>query len=266
MSAETALASVLTQLAIIKNDAGKFFIPNVINSLGNMTPGEGYKLYLNADATLIYPNGSALAKQGIRTAVTRTMRPAHFKFRARTGESHSVVIHSLRIHGQQPETGDEVGLFTADGLCVGAGVWQGSGVTGIAAWADDERTEAVDGFREGEEILFRFWDTGEDREIPLKAAFTQGSGIFANAPFTVVDLESADVPSTFSLAQNYPNPFNAGTVISYRLSRAAGVVLKVYNLFGEEVQTLVDEKKKAGSDKVNWDGRNYLGKAVHSGI
>ena len=55
MNVETALASIVSSLAIVKNDAGKFFIPGVINTLGNMTPKKGYKLYTNNSTTLVFP-------------------------------------------------------------------------------------------------------------------------------------------------------------------------------------------------------------------
>ncbi len=263
---ETALASILSNLDIIKNDKGDFFIPNLLNNLGNMTPGEGYKLYLKSDATLIYPQSMSLAKTSAITPVTQIMRPQHFKFRARTGESYSVVIYSLKVHGQALEKGDEIGIFTTAGLCVGAGVWDGSGALGISAWVDDDRTDELDGYRTGEEMRFKFWDRDIGQEIDLNATFTKSSGKFADEAFAVVELESVEVPTNFSLAQNYPNPFNAGTVISYHLPEAGRVELKLYNLLGEEIRALVDAEKAAGSHMVNWDGLDNIGKSVPSGI
>ncbi|MCL6099457.1 MAG: laminin G [Bacteroidetes bacterium] len=58
--------------------------------------------------------------------------------------------------------------------------------------------------------------------------------------------ESEDLPGEFQLYQNYPNPFNPETVISYRLSAAGNVSLKVYDILGREVATLVHEYQTAG--------------------
>jgi hypothetical protein len=62
-----------------------------------------------------------------------------------------------------------------------------------------------------------------------------------------------NVPAATSLGQNYPNPFNATTTIPFDLSTDANVSLKVYNLAGQMVETLVDGSMNAGHHTVNWD-------------
>ncbi|MDP2209798.1 MAG: T9SS type A sorting domain-containing protein [Bacteroidota bacterium] len=62
------------------------------------------------------------------------------------------------------------------------------------------------------------------------------------------------VPSVFALNQNYPNPFNPATVISWQLAVGNYTTLKVYNLLGNEVATLVNGYKAAGSHQVTFDG------------
>ena len=70
-----------------------------------------------------------------------------------------------------------------------------------------------------------------------------------------------ELPETFALHQNYPNPFNPGTVIRYQLPVDGLVVLKVYNLLGQEVATLVNQQQSAGYHEVFFEGR-----ALTSGI
>ncbi|TFB11225.1 T9SS type A sorting domain-containing protein [Candidatus Marinimicrobia bacterium MT.SAG.2] len=69
------------------------------------------------------------------------------------------------------------------------------------------------------------------------------------------------VPEKYELSQNYPNPFNPETVIRYSIPKAEEVSLVVYNLIGEEVAHLIDERKPAGSYTVKWNASN-----ISSGI
>jgi ligand-binding sensor domain-containing protein len=76
----------------------------------------------------------------------------------------------------------------------------------------------------------------------------------------VLDVEENNnnntIPKDYSLMQNYPNPFNPSTVISYRLPVNGHVTLKVYDILGKEIATLVNVEKPAGSYSVNFNGSN----------
>ncbi len=68
-----------------------------------------------------------------------------------------------------------------------------------------------------------------------------------------VDQAKIGLPEEFSLSQNYPNPFNPTTTIEYSLPKAGDVSLKVYNLTGQEVALLINDKMPAGNHTVSWD-------------
>ena len=76
----------------------------------------------------------------------------------------------------------------------------------------------------------------------------------------------ASPPSAFALFQNYPNPFNPTTTIQFELPEPANVQLKVFDVFGQEVETLVDHLQGAGTFRELWNGRNSSGSQVASGI
>ena len=73
-------------------------------------------------------------------------------------------------------------------------------------------------------------------------------------------------PPGFRLEQNYPNPFNPQTAIGYQLSAMGKVELRVINIRGQCVRTLVSEEKPPGKHIVIWDGKDDLGKSVISGL
>ena len=84
------------------------------------------------------------------------------------------------------------------------------------------------------------------------------------AVLTIAEVESAD-GGDLTLA-NHPNPFNPETEIEYNLPSASEVTLKVYNILGREVITLVNEYQPAGQYAVMWDGRDEWGYRVASGV
>ena len=65
------------------------------------------------------------------------------------------------------------------------------------------------------------------------------------------------VPGEFSLAQNYPNPFNPSTAINYTIGAKAHVTLKVYNVIGQEVATLVNESMNPGTYSATFSASNF---------
>ncbi|NOX89398.1 MAG: T9SS type A sorting domain-containing protein [Calditrichaeota bacterium] len=74
-----------------------------------------------------------------------------------------------------------------------------------------------------------------------------------------------NIPAKYALLQNYPNPFNPETHISYQLPQASRVTIKIYNLLGREVITLVNENQSAGVFNITWNGKDASGRDVPSG-
>ncbi len=83
-------------------------------------------------------------------------------------------------------------------------------------------------------------------------------------PTSVTILPSS--PHTFTLAQNYPNPFNPSTTIRFELAEQSAVQLAVYNIFGQQICSLVNAHRGPGTFSVVWDGRNSAGVDAASGV
>ena len=87
-----------------------------------------------------------------------------------------------------------------------------------------------------------------------------------NPVLTLDVLEIQTTPTEFALRQNYPNPFNPETTIKFDLAESGQVELRIYNMVGQVVRTLVDENQAAGRYSIRWDGRDDRGLTVSSGI
>ena len=74
------------------------------------------------------------------------------------------------------------------------------------------------------------------------------------------------LPRTFVLKPNYPNPFNPTTTIFYQVPHQSDVRIEIYNMLGQKVRTLLNDRKEAGKYSAIWDGRNDSGAQVGSGV
>jgi hypothetical protein len=79
------------------------------------------------------------------------------------------------------------------------------------------------------------------------------------------DVEDESVPTEYSIFQNYPNPFNPSTIISYTVPRTSYVTIKIYDMLGREVRTLLESEQNAGIFNIQWNGDNNFGSKVSSG-
>jgi len=102
------------------------------------------------------------------------------------------------------------------------------------------------------------WNNPVDKQYTRN--LKTGNGIelvYINKTAVSVNESFDNVPNSFMLFQNYPNPFNPETVISYQLPVAGNVTLKIYNMLGREIATLVNEYQQAGNHNSQFSISNY---------
>jgi hypothetical protein len=115
-------------------------------------------------------------------------------------------------------------------------------------------------------------DLGEMSVVVTKPNYIPYEGtITISITADVDDDENQENIESFDLSQNYPNPFNPSTIIKFKIQNSKFKIppyttLKVYNILGQIVRTLIDEPKTPGNYEVVWDGKDEKGKEVSSGI
>jgi hypothetical protein len=73
---------------------------------------------------------------------------------------------------------------------------------------------------------------------------------------TDVDENNSHLPQDYNLSQNYPNPFNPSTKIKYSIPQLSQVQIKVFDLLGNEIETLINKEKPAGTYEITWGAEN----------
>jgi hypothetical protein len=100
----------------------------------------------------------------------------------------------------------------------------------------------------------------------LVVVATHGGGVYStNVSLSPLPDDIDAVVDGFALAQNYPNPFNPSTTIEYQLARAGEVQLKIFDLQGREVATLLNQFQNEGRYAVTWNSQDRFGRPVGSG-
>jgi hypothetical protein len=108
--------------------------------------------------------------------------------------------------------------------------------------------------------------------IRLKGEYTLESVIVADEQARSITptighvAKGNELPADYALSQNYPNPFNPSTSIAFALPEASEVRLEVFNLLGQRVLTVLNQRMEAGHHTAEWNGHDEQGRAVSSGV
>ncbi len=135
----------------------------------------------------------------------------------------------------------------------------GNGLVDSILRADNDAKAAAGGSTSGSVYYATLWGkTGAMTKVQIQTATVDLACLWFTAAVNagLISLTSvssaAEIQPRFALLQNYPNPFNPTTTISFSLGSASNVTVKIYNLLGEEVETLVSGNRSAGIFRVQW--------------
>lgn len=176
--------------------------------------------------------------------------------------------HILPLYKEQPSTGFQIYLSGDDENF-------GSGIESYSIYVSDNggpftqwlTTDTISVIYNKGEVghTYQFYSIARDHvgnvELPPDSFDV---GVIVVPPAAVE--EPKELPRKFSLSQNYPNPFNPTTTIRFDVPKIANVTIKIYDILGREVRTLINRKLNAGSYEEIWDGKNNRRIPVASGI
>ncbi|HOT98080.1 MAG TPA: M28 family peptidase [bacterium] len=265
------VAAVFSRLAgrgaVIKDAVGRVWWPaEGILEIADLEPDQAYQLHLDAADTLALPvNDQAIA---ISPADPSSLRPATLHYRPRSGTG--VTAHLL-LDTADLERGDEVGVWADGTLLIGGGRVEGP-KTLLTLWGDDIATGGtIDGARSGSILNLTLWNEAMALERVLN--LEQVREVWSNNAAVLPLSYEADgfwrgragaveaIPKRLTLYQNYPNPFNSTTLLRYVLPHGSRVLLRIFNLQGQEVSRLAEGEQRAGIYE-----RSFRAEGLASGI
>lgn len=128
---------------------------------------------------------------------------------------------------------------------------EGKGTTLTLTYEEIETQLSDENIAEGEE-LSGYWTTRAETEETDRTSTEVHELTLIRGEITDAE-EEEEIPNEFTLYQNYPNPFNPVTQIRYKVPEASDVTLRVYDVIGQHVSTLVNEQQSAGNYEVSFD-------------
>jgi hypothetical protein len=260
-----ALTGVIDNLivALGYKNGGMTYDPTLpeFSTLRVLCPTFGYWLKLTQADTLLYPEPLPELQCPYGSSVGALAKGGGI---LPTNEWMSIYGTDIKLDGEPLPEGTLVKAVDADGVVCGEFTVTTPGRFGMMPiYRDDPTTEIDEGAEPGDNITIYF----NEFEVPIKVTWTSlGDLIDLGEVIASTVGKLTTLPKVYALSQNYPNPFNPETTIKYQLPKASHVSLKIWNILGQEIRTLVDEDKEAGFYTLQWDARDNLDRRVASGV
>lgn len=255
LNIDLAMASIADPNIIVKDVYGDIYWPAFgINTIGLMRENQAYYVYVSSNDVLTYPADTYAPK--VRLDAEKARLPiSHYKVGFNSDNSAIVMIDGANLSNLN--VGAEIGFFSPRGDLVGSAVYDGGNVAATLWGESSLKEEGEKGLKAGEQFTVKAFDPTTGEELRLaNMTFAKGSNVYEPNGISIVadgQLTQELLPTSFALEQNYPNPFNPTTTINFSMPEASRVTVKVYNVMGQLVSTLVNREMNAGRHSVNFD-------------
>jgi flagellar hook assembly protein FlgD len=264
----TALAGVLSQIKIVKNNDGDVYWPAYgIDDIGTMYVGQGYMMNMKNSTSLTYPSG--LGKQGVVASGISMPKVRHYVYNGgNTGSNATVLITRIVQGNKLVSDSSEIGVYDVSGNLVGSGTIMG-GKAAFSIWGDNAMTKEKDGLASSETFTFKLWRTNGEVNDLLFVGEGADKGYTQNGLILGAMSVHANIMVTkFALANAYPNPFRNTVRIAFDVASINGrdmqnVEINVYDVRGSLVRQVVKGQYKTGHYTVAWDGNDHLGSNMY---
>ena len=252
------LSPIIDHVILAKNSRGRFMSPGArFSNMPNWYASQAYKVKVDEPIEgFQYP---VEPDQDAQIGSVTIERTEHYTEPIFTDANMSVLI--TEIAGYDFKSDDQVAAYSTSGVIVGVSFVDDEGRCGLAVWGDDPTTENVDGLINREAFELRLWNSENQTEVNLvPAAIWEGNGLnYESEGFMMLKTALApEIPDNFYLSDAYPNPFNSQTRITYGMPVEGKVSIKLYDLSGRYIVSLVNEQKTAGSHLVLIDAENLV--------
>jgi Peptidase family C25/Secretion system C-terminal sorting domain len=229
VNAVTAFSPIVNNLYIVVNDNGQIYWPNLgINTIGDLTPGDGYQIYVATNLNFVYNGGAVLASLPDHSNMISEL-PVGPNAPAPTGKPYAIHV---ALHEDLANMGVDVVEILDGSTVVGSGyLLPDLQEAVVISWQGDEEAE-IAGFSAGNELKVRLLN---ESGSTIKTEIVGETSAFGEGSHASITVRSAELPVEFTVSAGYPNPFNPTITIPYALPQAGKVTFAVYNIIGQQV-------------------------------
>jgi hypothetical protein len=235
-------------LELLKDYNGNPFLPEWnFNGIGDLNPGQGYKLKVTNSDTLQYLANNV--EYRLSTDLVIDTRTSYFERALNTGNNMQIVIPE-NVLGVDIEVGSEIAAYNTEGTLIGS-TSVSTATTVLTVWGDDETTAQKDGLLIGEEINFKIWNKNLVQDFKIEN-WSVGSNHYEVNAIMVASGTTYASSNTTTLFDAVPNPSFEITNVSFSISESAIVNVSIYNVIGELVHVLTNTSYLAGTHNLEF--------------